>query len=473
MSLTSTRKTLTGKATNLRELRIRCRMSALKQEELEEYFVDTKAGRNPNASIRTSLKLILEDAKDYGDYARVLVYGHGGCGKSTELVQLSQDLAEEFFIVRFSIDESGDAYKITPEEILLLLTENVIREIDAHGNLTIGDQYLQSIYSYFETETRVTESKSNSNLGASAEAEAALPLLPALVKLLGKLKADMTFSTERRKTVISKIRKRSSELIDDVRLLVEAVNATLDGERELLVIVEDLDKLDIAQARRLFVEEGIILTQVPTHIIYTIPVFLIRAEDAAVLASRYKNRYTLPMIKTLGPDGVTPAEGFDLVRQVILKRVEDNVIEPEALDLLIRKTGGLLQHAFDVLHHAALQDNAKIPLSVTEVRHALERKKTQFWTEIGVPEGLDQDLTNEDLYARLAEIAKNQLSLHQNSETGTKNEPSSELVDQILLKQAAIIQYNGSGWIGVHPLVLENLHARGDIHLPAAYVLPA
>ncbi len=288
----------------------------------------------------------------------------------------------------------------------------------------------------------------------TAEVEAKLSVL---VKILAKVKDDMKLSSARRKKVVEEVRKSPDELINAVRLLVNEINHLLPEEQELLVIVEDLDKLDIKQARSIFVTEGMILTQIPTNVIYTIPVFLIRSEDAAVLENRYRHRLTLPMIKPMEQDGITRAqEGFATMKEVILKRIEESLITPEALDLVIAKTGGIPQHCFDILHHAALLDDAEAPLSVPIIKVALQRKQRQFWEEIGVPDALQDQLTNKDLYDRLSEIANNQLA-------GKRNVPSSTLADQILMKQAAVIQYNGEGWLGVHPLVMDNLDARGDL----------
>jgi len=47
--------------------------------------------------------------------------------------------------------------------------------------------------------------------------------------------------------------------------------------------------------------------------------------------------------------------------------------------------------------------------------------------------------------------------------SGDKNPPRADAVNQILLKSCALVEYNGEGWLGVHPLVMKNLKALGRL----------
>ena len=68
----------------------------------------------------------------------------------------------------------------------------------------------------------------------------------------------------------------------------------------------------------------------------------------------------LLMIKVTDPEG-QPAPGFDTVKRIIMQRIEDNLIKEDALDRLVTMTGGVLRHAFDVLHTAVVMNNARVP----------------------------------------------------------------------------------------------------------------
>jgi hypothetical protein len=64
--------------------------------------------------------------------------------------------------------------------------------------------------------------------------------------------------------------------------LIESVQDALQPSgKRLLIIVEDLDKLSIAGARRVFIENSNLLTVLRSNIIYTIPIFTFYSPDAS------------------------------------------------------------------------------------------------------------------------------------------------------------------------------------------------
>jgi hypothetical protein len=87
----------------LREIRVACDLGPLNDKNLERYWVDTDSARDPYQSVRESIRLRLEDKKD----VRLLFYGHGGCGKSTELAKLVQELGQRYYVV-FLLRKCGD-----------------------------------------------------------------------------------------------------------------------------------------------------------------------------------------------------------------------------------------------------------------------------------------------------------------------------------------------------------------------------
>ncbi len=143
--------------------------------------------------------------------------------------------------------------------------------------------------------------------------------------------------------------------------LVNAVRTGLAG-RHLLLIVEDLDKLDIATARQVFFLRPTMLTGLDASIVYTIPIFTFHSPEAGLLRTQFHRVVSLPMIKVAGPRGER-AEGYRVVREIIGRRLGASALTAEALDLLIEKTGGVLQHAFEVIVGATLLRDAPVPLA--------------------------------------------------------------------------------------------------------------
>lgn len=439
-------------ASNLRLLRQRCKMGALDRSELKEFFVETDEGRDPQSGLRHILKQQLEDAEGN---ARLLVYGHGGCGKSTELVKLVEEIEESFFCVSFSVQDKMALTDIRAEDIILVMMEQLM-ESAQESNLKVKDSDLKPIFEFFMETTRTDENSREKSASAKAGAKGGIPVFAPLFSLLAELSAEVKYSARSQETRVSKVRTRPNELLAHVQVLINSVANALPKGKKLLIIVEDLDKLDIACAHEVFIKNANILAGVAGNIIYTIPIFTFHSNEAGTLRRRFDGDIALPMIKTLEMDGKTHAAGFDIVKTIIHRRVDSSVIEEGALDLLVEKTGGVLQHVFEVLHTAASMSNATVPLAKKNIEYGLARKRNEFWQEIALPLDASKELAETALYDRLEEYAREQ-------QAGKKTQPTTDEVNQILLKSCALVEYNTQRWLGVHPLVKDNLRELGRL----------
>jgi hypothetical protein len=442
--------TFRGKAGTLQDVRRVCSLGPLDTaEELEQYWVNTDAARSPGFSLRRRIKTFLEDSSD----CRILVYGHGGSGKSTELAKLVRELGSGYFVVSFSIRDEMNLTAVQAEDILLVLIERILREIQKI-EISISDAVLKPVYDYFSSIKRQTTKGHEANAEVEAQASIGTGYFASLLKLLVSVKGEIKHSVHSEETVVAHLRKRPADLLLQINIVLNAVRQALPKERRLLLIVEDLDKLDIALSKRIFIENVNVLAGISADIIYTVPIFTFHSPDARILRDNFKD-CGLAMIKILNHDG-TRAEGFEVVRRIIHCRVEETVIAPLAVDLLIEKTGGVLQHVFEVLRNAALLDDAMVPLTRKNIEAALQAKRNEFWSEITWPIPDSARRSETELYDRLEQYAKKQL-------LGQKNLPLVDEVNQILLRSCALVEYNGERWYGVHPLVIENLRALGRI----------
>ena len=86
------------KASNLTEVRRVCKAKPLEGEELDFFFVETDQARDPHQRTRKRLEAAFEI-----EDARVLFYGHRGCGKSTELNKFLAERQKEWFCIKFSV----------------------------------------------------------------------------------------------------------------------------------------------------------------------------------------------------------------------------------------------------------------------------------------------------------------------------------------------------------------------------------
>ena len=440
------------KAENIADIRRVCRPNPLTGEALNAFFVETDIARDPHQHTRQRIKDTLEMQSE----SRILFYGHRGCGKSTELNKLVAELGDRYFTVNFSVHDEMSPVAVRAEDLVLVVTHRVLQHAQQAG-LKVKDDLLQPVFDYFN-QTIITQ---KTGRDTCAEAGAGVDTKPGvlgnLIGLFAKFRTEIKLNVHSDETTVATLRKRPADLLTNANLVIEAVRDALPGDQRLLVIVEDLDKLDLKQAREIYVNHVSLLTGIITNIIYTIPIFLFHSPDVDAFKHGFDDVINLPMIKVTEPGGKR-CSGFNTVQEIICKRISEGLIEESALEHLILMTGGVLRHAFEVLHRTALMANVSAPIGREQIDYGLGQLRKEFWQQVTLP--YDQlpggPERVEDLYDRLAEYGRNQ-------NKGTKNPPKTDAINQILLKACAIVEYNGEGWFGVHPLVIENLKALGRL----------
>ncbi len=440
------------KAETLAQIRKVCRPLPLSGRELESFFVETDCARDPNQHTRQRISETLEAIPD----ARILFYGHRGCGKSTELNKLLSEISGRFETVSFSVMDEMNLVSARAEDLILVITARILKTAQEKG-MKLKDNLLHPVLDFF-SETVLSEKECRDmdlQVGAGISTESGL--LEKLAGLFFKITSEIKYNAHSEETKTAKLRKRPADLLTQANIVIEAVRSALPENKKLLVIVEDIDKLDLRQAREIYVQNTNLLTGIRTAIIYTIPIFLFHSSEVNAFKHHFDDTVNLPMIKVMEPPE-KKAEGFQIVKKIVLSRIQKNLIQADALDLLIRKTGGVLRHVFDVLHEAAVMTSAKIPLTIDHIQYGLNQLRRELALQIalpydplpGGPQSVDQ------LHERLAECAKKQ-------QNGEKPGLMADAINQILIKSCAMVEYNGERWIGVHPLVAEHLKMIGRL----------
>lgn len=437
------------KASTLLEVRKLCRPFPLSGDELESFFIETDKGRNRYQSTR---KLLVNELKNTeGDATKILFYGHKGCGKSTELNKFIQECKNEFFPVQLSLADHVPLVAIHAEDLILIITDCILKEVKDAG-LDIDETLLEPVLDYFSA-TKVEEiSNRAAGLLGIVGIDTKSSLIGKLAGIYANLTAEIKYDTHRKSTTVSALRKRPMDLLIQANAVIDAVRKALPVGKRILVIIEDLDKLDLKQAHDIYVNHTNLLTGINTNIIYTIPVFLFHSPDVDSFKYLFNAVITQPMIMVTEPPHINAA-GFDVVKEIIYSRLEKDVIEDSAMAMLIEKTGGVLRHVFEVLHTASVMNDIELPIKNMHIRYGLDKLATDFSNKIADP---DEKKTTDELYDRLQEYAENQRD-------GKKTTPKSDYINQLLLKTCALVQYNGKGWLGVHPLVIENLKELGRL----------
>jgi hypothetical protein len=151
-------------------------------------------------------------------------------------------------------------------------------------DIAIEQSKMDGFFDWFKERTRIEESTTKGS------GETGFDLF-GLIKL--KLKTDNTIRDE----IKTKFTKNPRDLIDTLNLI--ATEVALACGKEIVVIIDDLDKLELSDVEKIFKQNLNILLQPNFIVIYTIPIATVREgvlkkhiEDAT------SNRiFTMPVLK--------------------------------------------------------------------------------------------------------------------------------------------------------------------------------
>ena len=346
------------------------------------YYIDFSAVRGGQV-IKKLQKTILWSS---GRPTCQLFTGHIGCGKSTELWRLKQQLEiEGFHVVYVESDKNLEMGDVDVGDILLTIVQQVSESLEELENFNIKEAnrlkgILQGAAKLLQTEIEI--SKIELSFG------------------IGKITAEAKASPEVRSKLREYLGPRTSGIIETINQeLLEPANEKLKqyGKNGLVVMVDNLDKVDNTikyqdktQPEYLFVDRGGQLAALQCHVIYTIPLALRFSNDYETLIQRFKKSpQVLPMVATQLRDGSECAEGMELVRQLVLARafpglnpqqrlakVTEIFDTQETLDYLCRFSGGHVRNVLRIVNDAIMEED-KLPISHNSVKNIIRSYRNE------------------------------------------------------------------------------------------------
>ena len=255
----------------------------------------------------------------------------------------------------------------------------------------------------------------------------------------------LKFGSRSEESTVLNVRRAPAELIAALDGLIEAVRVALEKKnRRLLIIVEDLDKMNLADAHRVFVDNASLLASPSVNLIYTIPLFTFHSSDAEAIRAAFDETIPFPMMEVVKLDK-TLAHGYEVIKKIIRRRVSEIILEDSAVDLLIRGTGGVLRNVFEVLILVSSFRNIRDrPIIREDIGNALDKLSLELGTQIGWPGKPDGSrVPPDDLFDLLEKIAKKQAK-------GEAVYATSDSRIEVLLRSGALIDItaaDGSAYI--------------------------
>lgn len=298
----------------------------LMNKELEEFYV-----RREDSPVDTLVNLLAMD----DDPAKYLVAGHRGGGKTTELRRLERKCAHDYTVVWVDTDTALDKFNIGHAEVAVLIGMQVVQRLADVG---------WKLPKKLEKELLESLKKITYQDKVTGGGELQLP------KLFQDLGAQLKVGFQRETTRTLEVKPVLGEIINKVNEIIAAAQGQTG---KLLVIVDGLDRKEYSIALEMF--SSSLLTDIQCHIVYAIPIALryspsfkqpmesfTRCLDLSNIAVFKCDDMARPTTK---PDNV----GRDILKAVVQKRLAKlgddyaNLVEPEALDLLGEKSGGVMR----------------------------------------------------------------------------------------------------------------------------------
>lgn len=441
-------------------------VGAVRPEDVAKFFVDRYAS-DPTRSLVQRLQVNLQNSLGQLNPYKALLTGHVGSGKSSELIRLGQELVADFFVVWFDAEMSLATEKVNHFDVLLGMGLAVHAAAEAAG-LRPDKRLARNLVNSLARLVRKYEEREGFALrldqlldqvfaialvaGAVGGAPVALLVGTAVIGagIHQVLKATRIELNVRDDLV------RILELPANRVNVIGALNAIIEDVQEkaqkpMFLITDGLDKVPASRARLLFAESAL-LTEPACALVYTAPVEFYHRLIAGHVTNLFHDYKMLPnppvhkrlligehwqMAREPNPDGL------QIMRQVVAKRLGtrgqsvDDVITPEALEVLARASGGvmreLVRHVRDAATFAQLRGTMRI--DETLVQSVVEQQRQEIAPRLTID--------HRDAIRRV---------LRQGALSGGQHEG----VEDELLRSLYLLSYedNRFFWFDTHPNVL-------------------
>jgi nucleoside-triphosphatase THEP1 len=373
--------------------------------------------------------------------------GHRGCGKSTLLAQFAQQLQDQFFTVFFSISDLIEMVEINHINTLFAIALQLMATAEAQA-IAIDPAKKKAIFDWFKKHTRTETDE------FEAELEGGFDLFGFFK---GKLRTDATVRNE----ITTEFKQNPRDLLENLNVI--AIEIKQITRKEIVVIIDDIDKLDLAQVEEIFQRNIKLLLQPRFIVIYTIPIATIR--DGVLkkhIEDETGNRIFLMPVTKLFPRR-TPQEPkplpvettMETMRSVLARRMNPKLFEDGVVDRIVLYSGGVLRELIRIaqeccrLMRVRLLQKVRRQEPITDDRIDLEILNKAL------------NILRNDLTITLSKTEREILQItYQNH---MPDDPKQQEFLDLLHRIAAIEYRNDESWYDVHPLIVDQLRQEGLI----------
>jgi len=434
-------------ATTLQDAALRLQLTPLVENSTD--YVDLSDARGSN-SLASLTERLSECAAAGITRCHLAFVGHRGSGKSSELTRIAGSLRHSYFPVILTLDPTLENDADYPE-LLLWMVEGVAAALKTAG-VPFDLKLLEPVEKWFAAVTKESSDVSGFKMSIAAEASATagFSFFGLGAKILGKIKSAIQGSREYRHTVRERIKESRAELLTILNTFLQHARTALTGAgrpARLLIIQDNLDRLDRESALRIFSGGGETLQGLDGHFLWTPPV---GSHLAPFKIATVMDTYFMPMISIRRRTGTVNKTAVAGLSTVISTRMAAHLFAtPSVLRELVLLSGGSVRELLRLTDRARL--NAR-----TEKRDHITKPDVIHAAKLSASAIQNAFIPNNVYFPILAEI-----HLHKELISDLDGGFTAERVDarreffHRLLSEEAIYAYNGDDyWLDIHPALL-------------------
>ncbi len=310
------------------------------REDLERLGVEYQA------ELVDELEQAIEDCVSRDN--KLIFTGHRGCGKSTLLAELGFRLKEtnRYFVVMFSIADTIERSAVDHVNILFSIALQLLEASEERGiwlKPGIKKEFYRWLGKHTQTESKAVEAEIEASTETTVKAG-----IPVILEFLAKVRSKLKINSVIRQEISIEFARRTSDLVAQInQLQVYIENAT---RQQVLVIIDDLDKLDLSVTETIFKKNIQSLLDPNLRIIYTVPIATLREASIKASITTYVNKiHTMRVAKFFSkaivrkPDRTPDESCMQVFAGMLARRLPSDLMEPDVKRQIILLSGGVLR----------------------------------------------------------------------------------------------------------------------------------
>ena len=436
----------TTPATTLAQIPRTLHPEALETPEELQAFYKTEIENARGIDRTGQMKICLEDAHAAQLPFKAFLLGHPGVGKTTEVNKLLLELEQQFRPLRLSVLSELNPGTLRYYDVLLLILIRLVFEVSQAQVIGFEDTDLPKMLADVRDHLAKKWTRHLQVDAAEFGAGVSIPFL----KLFGNIKQGRTRERGSEEYELSLV----SELTDLMNTVLQECNRLLrkhQERREWVVVLEDLEKIGLSPTalKELFMGLRPSLQSLDGHFIVVIPIWLKYSKDADICRPPNFESFVLPDIAVYQQSHQRDEKTIAALKAVVTARVNEDLFADGVLERFCIASGGNLRDLFLMIRSAMLSARLRYAntISAEDADTAVAGLRIDYKNSLG---STGQDDAETPLSKKLDRL----VAIYQ------RKDPSVEVPDPVLyllLRRRCVLQYNGAGWVGVHPLLVDLL----------------